>query len=130
MLARGHQAPKKATCSLQKEVGQNIKDKKREKRDPSRGGSCEGGKVSKHQETLSLAGLWRVLNLRGQHNWEEKGKTKNPQTTHLTATPSGEVAQILTTASSKQGLNREVPAVLLRVRTRPKCPEDNLRDLR
>ena len=68
-------------------------------------------------------------NLRGQHNWEEKGNTKNPQTTHLTATPSGEVAQILTTASSKQGLNREVPAVLLRVRTRPKCPEDNLREL-
>ena len=65
------------------------------------------------------------MNLRGQHNWEEKGKTKNPQTTHLTATPSGEVAQTL----AKWGLNREVPAALLRVRTRPKCPEDNLREL-
>ena len=36
---RGHQAPRKAAHSLQKEVGQNIKDKQREKRvrdrDPS-----------------------------------------------------------------------------------------------
>ena len=29
---RGHQAPKKATQTLQKEVGQNIKDKNRDKR--------------------------------------------------------------------------------------------------
>ena len=28
----GHQAPRKAAQCLQKEVGQNIKDKKREKR--------------------------------------------------------------------------------------------------
>ena len=28
--------------------------------------------VSKHQETLSLAGLGEVSNLRGQPNWEEK----------------------------------------------------------
>ena len=42
------------------------------------------------------------------------------------ATPSGEVAQTLT---SKRELNREVWAALLRVRTRPECPEDNLRDL-
>ena len=45
----------KATHSLQKEVGQNIKHKKRDKRvrqgDPSWGGSHEG-EVSKHQETL------------------------------------------------------------------------------
>ena len=43
----------------------------------------------------------------------------------LMATPSGEVAQTL----AKWGLNREVPAALLRVRIRPKCPEDNLREL-
>ena len=30
---------------------------------------------------------------------------------------------------SKQGLNREAWAALLRVRARPKCPEDNLREL-
>ena len=39
-----------------KEVGKNIKDKKRDKRvrdgDPYWGGSLEGGEVSKHQETL------------------------------------------------------------------------------
>ena len=41
---RGHQAPRKAAHSFQKEVGQNIKDKgdKRVRgRDPSWGGSCE-----------------------------------------------------------------------------------------
>ena len=62
---RAHEAPRKAARSLQKEVGQNIKDKKRDKRvrygDPSRGGSCEGGEISKHQETLSPLGLWGVL---------------------------------------------------------------------
>ena len=49
---------------LQKEVGQNIKDKKRDKSvrdgDPSQGGIHEG-EVSKHQEILSPAGLWGVL---------------------------------------------------------------------
>ena len=41
-----------------------MKDKKRDRRvrdgDPSWGGSREG-EVSKHQKTLSLAGLWGVL---------------------------------------------------------------------
>ena len=47
---RGHQAPRKAAPSLRKEVGQNIKDKKRDKgvrdRDLSWGGSREGREVS------------------------------------------------------------------------------------
>ena len=47
----------------------------------------------------------------------------------LTATPSGEVAQMLTSAISKWGLSREVQAALLKVRTGPECPEDNLREL-
>ena len=47
----------------------------------------------------------------------------------LTATPSGKVAQTFTSITSKLGLNREVWAALLRVRTRPECPEDNLREL-
>ena len=42
-----------------------MKDKKRDKRgrerDPSEEGSLKRGEVSKHQETLSLAGLWEVL---------------------------------------------------------------------
>ena len=48
----------------------------------------------------------------------------------LMATPNGEVAQTLASTTSKQGLNREVQAAMLRVRTRPECPEDNLRELR
>ena len=59
----GDEEPRKAAHSLQKEVGQNIKDKKRDERvrdgDPPQGGSYE--EVSKHQETLSLVGLWGVL---------------------------------------------------------------------
>ena len=31
--------------------------------------------------------------------------------------------------TSKRGLNREAWAELLRVRTRPECPEDNLREI-
>ena len=45
------------------------------------------------------------------------------------ATPNREVAQTLASATSKQGLDREVPAALLRVRTGPECPEGNLREL-
>jgi len=47
----------------------------------------------------------------------------------LTTTQSGEVAQTLASTTSKQGLNREVWSTLLRVRTGPECPEDNLREL-
>ena len=47
----------------------------------------------------------------------------------LMATPSGEVAQTLMSATSKRELNREVWAALLRVRTGSECPEGNLREL-
>ena len=63
--SRGHQAPRKAARCLQKEVGKNIKDKKRDKRGRDRALSWEGSlkkrEVSKHQETLSLPSLWRAL---------------------------------------------------------------------
>ena len=36
---------------------------------------------------------------------------------------------MLVSAPSKRGLNREARAALLRVRTRPECPEGNLREL-
>ena len=45
------------------------------------------------------------------------------------ATPSGEAVQMLTSATSKWGLDREAQAALLRVRTRPECPKGNLREL-
>ena len=38
-----------------------MTDKRIRVRDPSQGGSREGGEVSKHQETLSPMGLWGVL---------------------------------------------------------------------
>ena len=62
-------------------------------------------------------------------NITRRKKKKNPQITCLTATPSGEVAQMLASATSKRGLNREVWAALLRVRTWPECLEGNLREL-
>jgi len=46
------------------EVGQNIKDKKRDKRGRDGDLSWEGSlkkEVSKHQEILYLVGLWRAL---------------------------------------------------------------------
>ena len=47
----------------------------------------------------------------------------------LMATPSGEAAQMLASAPSKRGLDRQALAALLRVRTRPECSEGNLREL-
>ena len=47
----------------------------------------------------------------------------------LTATPSRETVQMLKSTTSKQGLDREARAALLRVRTRHECPEGNLREL-
>ena len=45
------------------------------------------------------------------------------------APSSGEAAQTLASTSSKRGLDREVWAALLRVRTGHECPEGNLREL-
>ena len=45
------------------------------------------------------------------------------------ATPSGEAAQRLVSATSKWGKDREEQAALLRIRTGPESPEGNLREL-
>ena len=62
MLAEDTRHPERQP--LQKEIGQNIKDKKRDTRvkdgDPPWEGSHEG-EASKQQETLSQVGLWEVL---------------------------------------------------------------------
>ena len=47
----------------------------------------------------------------------------------LMATPSRKAVQTLTSTTSKQGMDREARAALLRVRTKPECPEGNLREL-
>ena len=64
-------------------------------------------------------------NLRGQHNWEgEKKNTEYTCNRNAQQRSSPDMS-----ATSEQGLNREVPAALLRVRTGTECPEDNLREL-
>ena len=73
-------------------------------------------------------------NLRGQHKQEKKKKNNNnnkPQNICLTATASGEVAQTFASFTSEWGLGGETWAgsSVLMVRTRPECPEDNLRAL-
>ena len=45
------------------------------------------------------------------------------------ATPSREAGQMPAFPTSKRGLDREVWAALLRVRTKPKCPEGSLKEL-
>ena len=49
----------------------------------------------------------------------------------LTATANKEVTQKLMSTTSEQRLDREAQAAswVLRVRTRPECPEDHLREL-
>ena len=47
----------------------------------------------------------------------------------LMATSSREAAQMAASTTSKQGLDREAWAALLRVRTRSECPEGNLKEL-
>ena len=46
----------------------------------------------------------------------------------LKATPSRKVPQTPAPATSKWGLNGEERVALLRVRTRPECPEGNGRE--
>ena len=64
---------------------------------------------------------------------EGKKREKNPQNTHLTATTlrDGEVEQTLVSDTCEWGLGREAgPATsVLRVRTWPECPEDNLGEI-
>ena len=119
----GHQAPRKAAHCLRKEVGQNIKDKKRDKRardgDPSREGSLNRGSFQSpgNPRTGRSGGSFRISegNLTGRENEE------NPQITCLKATPSRKVPQTPASATSKWGLNGEEWAALLRVRTGPKA---------
>ena len=76
---------------------------------------------------MSVGSVW---NLRWQH---ERGKKQtNKQHTCLNANASGEVPQTLAYTTNKKGLDSEEQAakLVLRVRTAPGCPEDNLRELR
>ena len=78
-------------------------------RDPSQGGNREGGEVSKHQETLSPVGLWGVLESQRatEYMLNCNSQWRSSPDTHI----------------------RHQQAAVLRIRTRPKRPEDNLREL-
>ena len=69
--------------------------------------------------------LW---NPRGQHHQEKK---KVPQNTSLTWTTLWDMAQMLTSSSTKWGPGKEAWAALLvlRVSSSHGCPEDNVREL-
>ena len=75
-------------------------------------------------------GLWGSFrNSEGNITRRKKKKKKKKQNMCLAINPNGEVALMLVSTTSKQELNMEALAELLRVRTRPECPEDNLREL-
>ena len=89
---RGHQAPitflitttyLKAVHYLQKEVGQNIKDKKRDKRVRDRdlpwGGSHEGRKFPNSRKASHRQVFGEFWNLREQHNQEKKRRKQQQQ---------------------------------------------------
>ena len=90
----GLQAPRKSALFLQKEIEQNIKDKKRDKRvrDGTPGNPLSCGSV----------GSFGISE--GNITGRKKKKKQKQKNTCLTITPSGEVAQTL--GSRKQGLNR------------------------
>ena len=115
---RGHQAPRKAAHSLQKEVGQNIKDKKKTKELGTETHPEEGVIKNEKFPNSRKPSRQRVCgefwNLRGQHNQEGKQTNKQkPQIMCPTRTPSGEVGQMLQSTSSKPELNREARAACL-----------------
>ena len=76
IASRGHHTPRKAAHHLRKEVGQNIKDNKRDKRardgDPSQEGSCNrrSFQTPGNPLTCESGGSFRILegNLTGRKN--------------------------------------------------------------
>ena len=108
--------PRKAAHCLRREVGQNIKDKKRDKRvregEPSREGTRNRGsfQIPGSPLTGGSGGSFRISegNLTGRKN------KYNPQITCLKPTPSRKVPQTLASTTNKLGLNREEQAALLR----------------
>ena len=67
-------------------------------------------------------------NITGRKKKERK-KERNPTDCVPNNNFQRELVQTLTIATSKWGLDREAWTALLRVRTRPECPEGNLREL-
>ena len=117
-----------------KEVGKNIKDKKRDKRGrdrvPSREGGLKKGEVSKHPETFSLPNLCRALE--AERATYQGGKIhkqlKTADYEPYGNSPSGEAAQTPAHVTSKRGLDREARCGTC-VRTWPEYPERYLSEI-
>ena len=96
-----------------KEIEQNIKDKKRDQRvrdrDPSR--REPGGRRSFQTPGNPLAS--RSVGSFGISQGNITRRKKKTQIMHITATPSGVAAQMLPSAGSEWGLNREAQAACL-----------------
>ena len=79
-----------------------------------------------------MAGLWRLLESQRVTYGEEKERKKERKPTDCVRNINFQQGTSPDTHNCHQqaeGLYREVPAALLRVRTRPECPEGNLREL-
>ena len=75
--------------------------------------------------------VWSFGISEGNMTRKKRKTITNTQNAHLTATASGQVAQMFMSFTRQWGLGREVwgTSSVLRVGTKPECPEDNLREL-
>ena len=73
---------------------------------PILGRKSRRGRSSQIVRTFSQAALWGSFGI-SEGNITKKEKKKKTQNTHLTATASGEVAQMLVSITSKRGLGKE-----------------------
>ena len=109
-----------------------MKDKKRDNRardgDPSWLGRLNRGSFQTPGNPLTRESGGSFQISVGQPNWEEK-EIKPTDYMSKKKTPSIKVPQTISSATSKWGLNGEERAALLRVRTRPECPDGNQREL-
>ena len=109
---RGHQAPRKAVHCLQKEVGKNIKDKKRDKRGrdgaPSQDGSLKKDRsFQKSGKTLTAKSVESLGTIEGNITRKKsKQIIKTHRFTCPTVTPSREAVQMPVSATSKWGLGQ------------------------
>ena len=81
--------------------------------------TCPGEGVVKEEKAPNTrkSSHWQVCgefwNLRGQHNWNNSKKKKKSAGYDPNRNSHGEAAQMLASASSEWGLNREVRAACL-----------------
>ena len=91
--------------------------------------SRKRGEVAKHQETLSLVGLWGVLE--SQRATKPGGKNKLIKPTDYAPNCNSQQKRSPDARICHQQVGAEQGGVgcIVKGRTRPECPEGNLRDL-